>query len=64
MTRPIELRIKWASLLVAVGLLVELLSLMVLHPLSFMAFLGIGVPLIGAGIVLYLLGLVSHDGAA
>ena len=61
--RPIETRIKWASLLVALGLLVELASLMILHPLSFMAFLGIGVPLIAAGIGIYLLGLVSHDSA-
>ena len=53
-----ERRIRWASLLVVAGLLVQLGSLLVIHPLAFMAFLMIGCPLMAAGIVLYLLSLL------
>jgi hypothetical protein len=56
---PIENRIKLASRLVGVGLLVQALSFTVLHPLAFMAFLTIGCPLVFAGIGLYLLALLK-----
>jgi hypothetical protein len=41
-----------------VGLLVQLASLLIVHPLAFVAFLMIGCPLMAAGIVLYLFSLV------
>lgn len=53
-----ERRIRWASFLVGAGLLVQLASLLVIHPLAFVAFLMIGCPLMAAGIVLYLISLV------
>ena len=58
-TSVTERRIRWASFLVGAGLLVQLGSLLLIHPLAFMAFLMIGCPLMAAGIVLYLFSLVS-----
>jgi len=57
----IEARIKWASVLIGAGLLVQLLALLAVHPLAFVAFLMVGCPLVAAGIVLYLLSLVSSS---
>ena len=57
----IETRIKWASLLVAAGLLVQILALLRIHPLSFVAFLVIGCPLVAAGSLFYLASLVLAD---
>jgi len=56
--KVVETRIKWASLLIGAGLLVQLLALLRVHPLAFVAFLALGCPLVGAGIVLYLLSLL------
>jgi hypothetical protein len=56
----IEWRIKWAGLLIAAGLIVQLLTLIGTHPLSFVAFLCLGCPLVVGGILLYLFSLVSH----
>jgi hypothetical protein len=58
-TSPTEHRIRWASLLVGAGLLVQFGSLLLIHPLAFMAFLMVGCPLMAAGIVLYLFSLVA-----
>jgi hypothetical protein len=55
----VETRIKWASLLIGAGLLVQLFSLVQVHPLAFVAFLMLGCPLVGAGIVLYLMSLLG-----
>jgi len=52
-----ERRIRWASFLVGAGLLVQLGSLLVVHPLAFVAFLMVGCPLMAAGILLYLFSL-------
>jgi hypothetical protein len=60
-TPAIESRIKLASVLIGAGLLVQLAALLSIHPLSFVAFLMIGCPLVGAGILLYLLSLVSSS---
>ena len=58
--RPlIETRIKWASLLIGAGLLIQLGTFFRVHPLAFVAFVVIGCPLIGAGVLLYLSSLVS-----
>ena len=57
----VERRIRWASLLIVAGLLVQLASLLVIHPLAFVAFLTVGCPLVGIGIISYLVALVSSD---
>jgi hypothetical protein len=57
-TSVIERRIKWASWLIGAGLLVQLASLLLVHPLAFVGFLMVGCPLVLAGIVLYLLSLI------
>ena len=56
-----EKRLKWASVLIAAGLVVQLLCLLRNHHLAFVAFLTLGCPLVGAGIIVYLLSLVSRD---
>jgi len=59
MTKPlIESRIKWASILIGAGLLIQMCTLFKIHPLAFVAFVVVGCPLIGAGVLLYLWGLV------
>ena len=56
----VEGRIRWASSLIVAGLVVQLGSLLVIHPLAFVAFLCLGCPLIAAGIVVYLFSLVHR----
>lgn len=53
--------IRWAGALVCLGLAIQLLTLLWVHPLSFMAFLVIGCPLTGAGVLLYLYSLVAGN---
>lgn len=55
--RPLEKRIRLAALLVGVGLLLQVATLLKIHPLAFMAFLMVGCPLIAAGVGLYLFSL-------
>ena len=47
-----------SSSLIILGLLVEIVSLLWFHPLSFVLFIFVGVTLIGLGIVVYLISLV------
>ena len=47
-----------SSALIILGLLVEILSLMWIHPLAFAAFAFVGASLIGLGILVYLASLV------
>ena len=56
----IERRIRWAGLLVVVGLLVQILTLTWVHPLAFMTFLMIGCPLCLAGVSFYLYSLAAR----
>lgn len=62
MTQPrpsrTESRLRTASLIVGAGLLVALASMFWNHPLSFMLFLFVGMPLCGAGAIVYLLTIV------
>jgi hypothetical protein len=53
-----ERRIRWASILVAAGLLVQLGTFTVVHPLAFAGFLVVGCPLVAAGVALYLISLI------
>ena len=57
----IQKALKWSSLLVVVGLLVQLLCLVYIHPFSFITFLCVGCPLVGGGIAIYLFGLLSQS---
>jgi hypothetical protein len=59
----IERRIRWASLLTGLGLLIQLGTFLVVHPLAFVVFVGIGCPLVIAGIALYLVSLLTKTTA-
>ena len=54
----IERFLKVSSGLVILGLLVEIVSLLWFHPLSFVLFAFVGVTLMGLGIAVYLFSLV------
>ena len=54
-TTRIEQRLRTSGLLIAMGLLVEALSLIHTHPLAFLGFMFIGGALFLAGITVYLL---------
>lgn len=57
-------KLKTSGLVIIAGLLVEAVSLLWNHPLSFVAFVGFGGLLLTAGILLYLWALVTPaDGA-
>jgi hypothetical protein len=56
----IENQLRRASLIIAVGLALQFLSLLPLHPLAFIAFVGLGVPVMGVGVILFLLSLLHH----
>ena len=60
-TQPtkLERRLRRSGLLVAIGLIVELISLLWNHPTAFMLFLGAGAVLMVAGILYYFYSLVS-----
>ncbi len=46
--------------MVAAGLLLQFLSLLPLHPLAFIAFVGFGVPIMLIGVAYYVFSLLSH----
>lgn len=52
-------RLRISGILITLGLLVEALSLMRVHPLAFLGFMFIGGGLLVIGIVIYLYSLVS-----
>jgi hypothetical protein len=54
----IQRSLQVSSGLIVLGLLVEIVSLLWFHPLSFVLFAFVGVILIGLGIVVYLISLV------
>jgi hypothetical protein len=63
--RPVKLRaigirriLQVSSALIILGLLAEIVTLLWFHPLSFVFFIFVGVILIGAGILVYLISLV------
>lgn len=56
----IEFQLRRAGVLVAAGLLLQFLSLLPLHPLAFIAFVGLGVPVMVLGVILYVLTLLHH----
>lgn len=56
----LEKRLRMASLLTCLGLLVLILTLIRIHPLAFVVFAVIGCPLAAAGILLFLYSVVSE----
>lgn len=60
----IEQKLRRASLIIAVGLLLQFLSLIPLHPLAFIAFVGLGVPVMAIGVAFFLLSLVSDSASS
>ncbi len=59
----IENKLRRAALIIALGLFLQLLSLLPLHPLAFIAFVGVGVPIMAIGVIFFLLSLVTHSEA-
>ncbi|MGH9674479.1 MAG: hypothetical protein ACRD44_14970 [Bryobacteraceae bacterium] len=58
-TPRIERRIRQVGFLLRAGLLLQLVTMLRIHPLAFVVFLALGCPLIAGGIALYLVSLVS-----
>lgn len=56
---PLNARLRLSGSLIALGLLVQALSLLWNHPLSFIAFVTLGGLLVAGGMVLYLFTLVN-----
>jgi hypothetical protein len=54
-----EAKMRRASLIIATGLFLQFLTLLPLHPLAFIAFVGIGVPIMAIGVILFLFSLVN-----
>jgi len=58
----LEKRLRASGLLVLLGLLLNLVSLVVAHPLSFLFFMFAGCPLVLGGSLFYLYSLVTLGG--
>ena len=56
---PLDRRLRLAGILVVLGLIIEAWTLVWNSPIGFLIFLGVGGLLIAAGIVIYLLALIS-----
>lgn len=63
-TPIIERRIRYAGILIAAGLIIQLITFIWIHPLAFMAFLLISCPLVAIGILVYLYSLVATQPSA
>lgn len=59
MPAQMDRRLRLSALLIVVGLLVEALSLIRIHPLAFLGFMFIGGAFLIAGIAVYLFSIVS-----
>jgi hypothetical protein len=62
-TPLVERRLRWAGLLIAVGLVIQSATFLWIHPLAFIAFAVISCPLVASGVLLFLYSLVSHPTA-
>lgn len=58
-----ERRLRWAGILVLLGVLVEGVALRWSHPTAFLVLAFIGMPLVMLGVLLFLWSLVSAGGA-
>lgn len=59
-TPLIERRIRYSGILIAAGLIIQLISFIWVQPLAFMAFIVISCPLVAIGILLFLHSLVAN----
>ena len=59
-TPLIERRIRYSGILIAAGLIIQLISFIWVQPLAFMAFIVISCPLVAIGILLFLHLLVAN----
>jgi hypothetical protein len=57
--QAIEARLRWAGLLIAVGLVLQLGVSMWIHPLAFVTFLLVACPFVVAGMLVFLWALVA-----
>lgn len=57
----IEPKLRRASLIVATGLIIQMVSLLPVHPLAFILFVGVGVPVAAIGVILFLFALVNQS---
>ena len=55
----LERRLRLAGTLIVIGLALQAATLLKVHPLAFIVFLGLGTPVVAAGIVIYLLSLIG-----
>lgn len=60
----IERRIRLSGVLIAIGLIIQLITYIWIQPLAFMAFLLISCPLVAVGIIIYLYSLVTSQPSA
>ena len=58
---PLQRRLQFSGMLLILGLLVEALCVFWTRPVAFVLFLAVGGLLLGLGILLYLVSLVSRD---
>ncbi len=58
-----EAKLRRAGLIVASGLFLDLMSLLPLHPLAFVGFVALGVPVTICGMICFLLTLLTEPGA-
>ncbi len=56
-----EKHLRRAGILVSLGLIVQVLSLLPLHPLAFIGFTALAVPVTAAGVIYFLFCLVSQQ---
>ena len=54
-------RLRWAGILIAAGIVIEVATLFWNHTVSLFLFLGPGVLLVGAGMLLYLWSVVTRN---
>lgn len=52
-------RLRISGVLIGLGLTIEAVTLIWAHPTAFLAFLGLGAAMVGAGVLTYLASLVS-----
>jgi di/tricarboxylate transporter len=56
-----EKHLRRAGILVSLGLIIQLLSLIPLHPLAFIGFTALAVPFTAVGVAYFLLSLVRNE---
>ncbi len=59
--QPLEQRLRFAGILIILGLLIEAICVLWTRPIAFLVFVGFGGALFAAGILYYLYSLVSAD---